>query len=321
MSDIHSTTVHTATVADRADVRDAQLTSTTPAEDARTVLLNHVSWGAVFAGAVIALVCQFLLSLLGIGIGASTLHPATSGTPDAGTFSIVGAIWYAVTSLISAFIGGFVAARLSGRPLASNGGLHGLTTWAVTTIFLLYLLTTAIGGLLGGALSGISSVAGGLGNTVSTAAQTAAPALANTADPFNAIKNQITNATGGTNPQDLQNAAVEAVRAAVSGDPAQADQAREAAAQALAKSQNITIDQARTQIQQYQTQYENTVKSAQQQAIKVADATASATSTGALTGFVALVLGAIAAWFGGRLGVAAPLVTGSGVVRTAVRRS
>ena len=47
------------------------LTPVTPAEDARTILINEVSWSAVLAGIVIALTAQLLLNLLGVGIGLS----------------------------------------------------------------------------------------------------------------------------------------------------------------------------------------------------------------------------------------------------------
>lgn len=296
------------------NTRRADFSATTPAEDVRTVLLNKVNWGAIFAGAVIALVIQFLLSLLGVGIGAATLDPATGDNPDAGTFSMVSAIWYAVTGIIAAFAGGFIASRMSGRTLASSGALHGLTSWAVTTLFLLYLLTTAIGGLVGGALNGLGALAGGIGNTVATAAETAAPTLADATDPFAGIQDQISQATGGTDPAALQNAAIAAVRAAVTGDQAQAEQAAETAAQALARSQNISIEQARTQVEGYQQQYQQTVQAAQEQAVSAADAAASAASTGAIAAFFALLLGAIAAWFGGRAGIAAPIVTADTIV-------
>lgn len=296
------------------NTRHVDLSATTPAEDARTVLLNKVNWGAIFAGAVIALTIQFLLSLLGVGIGAATLDPSTGDNPDAGTFSMISAIWYAVTGIIAAFAGGFIASRMSGRTLASSGALHGLTTWAVTTLFLLYLLTTAIGGLVGGALNGLGALAGGIGNTVATAAETAAPALADATDPFAGIQDQISQATGGTDPEALRNAAVAAVRAAVTGDEAQAEQARETAAQALARSQNIPVEQASTQVEGYQQQYQETVQAAQEQAVAAADAAASAASTGAIAAFFALLLGAVAAWFGGRAGTAAPIVTADTIV-------
>lgn len=36
---------------------------------------KRISWGAVFAGLVVALVVQFILSLLGIGIGFGAMDP------------------------------------------------------------------------------------------------------------------------------------------------------------------------------------------------------------------------------------------------------
>ncbi len=46
---------------------------------------RRISWGAVFAGVIIVLIVQFLLSLLGVGIGASTIDPSQrgGGTPRA----------------------------------------------------------------------------------------------------------------------------------------------------------------------------------------------------------------------------------------------
>jgi hypothetical protein len=52
------------------------------------------------------------------------------------------------------------------------------------------------------------------------------------------------------------------------------------------------------------------VAAAKQEALEAADAAATAVSTGAILGFVALLLGAIAAWFGGAAGTKAIPVTG-----------
>ena len=52
--------------------------------------LRRVSWGAVMGGVVVALITQLLLSMLGIGIGVSTIEPATGDTPGAGAFSLAG---------------------------------------------------------------------------------------------------------------------------------------------------------------------------------------------------------------------------------------
>jgi hypothetical protein len=284
------------------DVKDDRMqTHATATEDAHTIMINKVSWGAIFAGVVVALVVQVLLTMLGVGIGVATLDPGTGDNPAASTFSITAGIWYAVSGIIAAFAGGYVAARMSGRTVPTTGALHGLTTWAFTTLLVLYLLSTAIGSIVGGAFSGLASALGGLGETV---AQTAAPAIA-TSDPLDAIERQV-RATGN-DPEALNTAAVNAIGALLVGDEAGTDQAREDAAQALARARGIPVDQARQQVTQIEQQYRQTVDQAQQTATEAADTAASVVSTSALLAFVALVLGAIAGWLGGRSGVVHPV--------------
>jgi hypothetical protein len=263
--------------------------------------LNKVSWGAVFAGVAIALSTQFLLNLLGVGIGAAVIDPATYDNPDASTFSIAGGLWFVVAGIIASFVGGYVSSRLSGRPSNSTGGYHGVTSWAVTTLVVLYLLTTSIGGLIGGAFSGLSSVVSGAGATAATAVTAAAPAIANSTDPMGGIEQQIRSTTGN-DPQALQNAAVSAIQAVVMGDEASADDARNRAADAISKAQGIPLDQAHKQVDQYEKTYRDNIAAAKRHAIDAAQVATAAVSAGAILGFLALVLGAVAAWFGGVYG-------------------
>jgi len=296
---------------------DVRVSSTTPAEDIRTIMLNRVSWGAVLVGVVISLVVQLLLNMLGVGVGAATLDPTTSDNPTASSFSIGAGIWWTVSGVLAAFAGAYAAGRLSGKPREGTAAWHGLATWALTTLIIIYLLTSTVGGLLGGAFSAVSSAAGGLGRAaggaVQTVAQAAAPSLAQTADPFGDIERSMRSATSGQDPAALRDAAVSAMRAVVTGDAAQAQAARDRAADALAKAQNIPPDQARQQVQQYEQSYRQAVDRAKQQATAAADAAAKAVSRGALFAFVALVLGAVASWFGGRMGAVDPIVSGRGV--------
>ena len=69
-------TMHPDTPRNRGDHDAPHMSPVTPAEDARTIMLNKISWGAVLAGVVVALVTQLILNMLGIGIGAATLDPA-----------------------------------------------------------------------------------------------------------------------------------------------------------------------------------------------------------------------------------------------------
>ena len=229
----------------------------TAGEDAHTILVNRVSWGAIFAGVVVALVVQVLLTMLGVGIGVATLDPGAGDNPAVSTFSVVTGVWYVLSGIIAAFAGGYIAARMSGKTVATTGALHGLTTWAFTTLLVLYLLSTAVGGIVGGAFNGITSAVGGLGQTV---AQTAAPIIAET-NPLDAIENQVR--ASGNDPEALNAAATNAIRALVTGDEAGADEARGQAAQALATARGIPLDQAQQQVAQMEEQYHQAVDQAQ----------------------------------------------------------
>lgn len=173
--------------------------------------------------------------MLGVGIGVATLDPGTGDNPAASTFSIAAGIWYVVSGLIAAFAGGYVAARMSGKTAATSGALHGLTTWAVTTLLVLYFLTSSVGALVGGVFSGVSGAIGGVSSTI---AQTAGPALQDV-NPLDAIEGQV--AATGTDPEALQANAVNALRALATSGPDGADQARQEAAEALAQARSIPL--------------------------------------------------------------------------------
>lgn len=281
----------------------------TPSEDARTININRVSWGAILAGVVIALVAQALLNLAGVGIGLATLDPGTGDNPGAKTFSIAAGAWWALSGIISAAAGGYAAGRLCGEPKESTCAWHGLTTWAATTLVVIYVASTAAGALLGGAIGAVSSLASGTGNAASTIMQSAVPAAASGASPLGDIEQQIRSAGG--DPQALKDTAVTSVRALLTGDQAKAEAARQHAAEALAKAQNVPPDQARQQVAEYESQFKESAERVKQQATATAEATAKAGSRGALLATLALVLGALAGWFGGRAGAVDPTLTTS----------
>lgn len=292
----------------RGDSDSPHVSLVTPAEDARTILINKVSWGAVLAGVVTALVSQLILNMIGIGIGASTLDPVAGDNPAVSSFSIGAGIWWALSGVLAAFAGGYVASRLSGKPTAATGGWHGLTSWAATTLIVFYLLSTAVGSLIGGAFNTVSGAVGGLGKTAATVAQTTAPAIAGSADPFAAIERSVRGTTG-SDPAALRDDFLSAMRGLAMGDAAAAKDAREKAAVALSRYQSISIEEARTRVADYEKQYRDTVASAKRQAVEAADVAAKTVSRGALLASLALLLGALASWFGGRFGAVDPTIT------------
>ncbi len=278
--------------------------------DTRAVLLNTVSWGAIFAGAVTALVTQIVVNLIGVGAGLASVGINATDNPTASTVSLGAGLWFVGSGIVASLAGGLIAGRLSGKPLPGAAALHGLVSWAVTTLVVLYLLTSAATGLLGGALGTVSGALGGAGNlvggTVQTAAQAAAPSLAKITNPLEGIEQTVREQSAGQDPQAARDAAVAAIRAVLSGDPSQKEQAKNRAADALAKAQNISPDQARQQIQDYEKQYDQAVATAKKKAQDAAVATKSAATQGAFYAALALVLGALAAFLGGRLGAPKP---------------
>ena len=178
----------------RGDDDAPHLSPATPAEDQRTILLNEIAWGAVLAGVVVALVTQLLLNMLGLGIGIATFDPGTGDNPSATSLSIGAGIWWTLSGIIASLVGGYAAGRLSGRPKEATAAWHGLTAWAFTTLVIFYLLSSTVGGVLGGVYNTVSGALGGLGRTAATTASAAAPALSQMADPFAAIETSVRDA-------------------------------------------------------------------------------------------------------------------------------
>jgi hypothetical protein len=280
------------------------MTPVTPEEDVRTVLINNISWGAVLAGVVVALVTQLLLNILGLAVGAATLDPTTGDNPSARMLTVTAAIWWAFSGVIAAFLGGLAAGRLSGRPKENTTAWHGVIAWGLSTLIVAFLVSSTVGALIGGAFSAMGGAVSGVGRT---AIESAAPALAG-GNPMEDLERQL-RARTGNDPQALQQAAVASMQALMTGDPAKAEEAREQSAQILAKAQNISIDEARQQVAQYEQQYRQAAEQAKQKAQEATDVATKAAARGAAAIFFALLFGALAAWVGGRAGAVEPTIT------------
>ena len=126
---------------------------------------SRIHWGAIIAGALIAVAIAFALNLLGLGIGLATINPATESDPFAG-IGTGAVIWYIISTLLALFAGGYVAARMAGFPKKSTSALHGLLAWALFTFLSLYLLNSAVGMAFNVVGSTLSTVANTAGNAV-----------------------------------------------------------------------------------------------------------------------------------------------------------
>jgi hypothetical protein len=164
-----STTARTSASGDTVVVPDAATTLPLP--------VRRVSWGAVFAGMVIAVVVQLVLSLLGAGVGLGAFDPLGYSSPDASTFGIGAGIWWALSSMIALFFGGWVAGHLCGSLEKTDAVLHGLLTWGLGTIVTVYLITAMVGSVLRGGAAVIGKTADVAATGVAAAAGPAAAAV------------------------------------------------------------------------------------------------------------------------------------------------
>ncbi|UEM01936.1 hypothetical protein JL101_018255 [Skermanella rosea] len=266
--------------------------SAAPVAGTEIIEYRRIAWSAVFAGVVVALALNLVLAILGIGIGLTTIDPAQADSPQASTLGIAATLWWIVSALISIAAGGWVAGRMAGMPTRVDGALHGLITWGIATLLLFWLLTSAVGSLIGGTFSVV-------GNALSTATQEATQAAGQT-DPGTAqgIQEQaraLLAPEGGSLPQG----ALDTLSRIARGDVSQEE--LQSAATRLAEQAGIPQEQARQTIDNLRQQYAQTAE----QATQAAQATADTVSSAALWSFLALVLGALAGSLGGMAGAPA----------------
>jgi hypothetical protein len=120
----------------------------------RRPLFPAIRWGAVFAGVAVGVSVQLALTLLGIATGLSTTDVTAGETVGMGPL-----LWAGFSMLVAAFVGGYVAARMSGLKRKADGILHGAVSWAVTTIMFAALATSIGGTLLSGVFTNMSQLA------------------------------------------------------------------------------------------------------------------------------------------------------------------
>jgi hypothetical protein len=122
---------------------------------------SRVSWGAIAAGAMIALTIYVVLALLGVALG---IEVVVRGPND---YFGAGAAVYAIVSLLLAmFFGGWATSRLAVGESKLEAVLYGMILWGVLFAGMMWLLTagvrTGFGAMVGAASGAYASDDGGV---------------------------------------------------------------------------------------------------------------------------------------------------------------
>ena len=276
-----------------------------------------ISWSAIFGGVILVVIVQVLLSLLGAGIGLGTVNVNAGTALNASSLGIGGGIWWVISSCLALFVGGYVAAWLAGVRVDFDGLLHGLLTWGVATLLTIYLLTSAIGGIIGGGFSALGSAASAAGSGLSNAVKPLAQAAGVTPDLIQeqaqAYLQPASPDPATMTPQDAQK---EIARNLVTfaGGEADAQAAKDSIIKIIAAQVKISPDDAAKRFNDAQAKLQQAKDKAVQTAKNAADASASAASTTSIAAFGVLLLGGIAAAVGGTRAVQRRLREGQLVV-------
>lgn len=252
---------------------------------------GRMSWGAVFAGALVSLGVWFLLHIFGIGVGMTAIDPQ-----DASSLRAVGigtGIWSVLAPILALFIGGLAAGRVAGALTRGGAAIHGAVIWALTTLAALVALIWVLGALIGGVVgAGVSGVQAAMGAD----AESLEALGVDTEDMLAPVNQRL--AEEGLPP-------VTADELAAASQDALSTAVREGRFDRALLVQSLTdnTDMSRAEAEQVATQIETEFgarwETVQQQALEAARATGRAL----LVLFLALLLGLIAAIGGTVLGV------------------
>jgi len=263
--------------------------------------LARLSWGAIFAGVVIAIAVQMLLGILGTGIGLSMIDPVEGTTPGAAGFGIGAGIYWLITTIIALGAGGYAAARVSGVTERFDALVHGLVVWGVTLIFTIYLLTSAVGGIIGGAFRTLGTVANAAGSTVGAAApQAARVAGVDASDVRQEAAKYLSDAP--ENPANMTSEQAQAEIAkqlpALARGGAEGRTAENRIVEVVAAQRKISIPEAQAQVARAKAEFAQTKNETIDTAKSATDAAAGAAASTSFVLVFALVVGAAASAFG-----------------------
>ena len=276
----------------------------------------NVSWGSIFAGAVIAFVTQLVFLSLGSAIGFSAFDPGQGDSPGQGSLIAAG-IYTVIVALLSLFAGGYIAGRLAAYRLRSASTLHGLCSWGVVSAVTVLMMAMGVSRVAGTAFGIVGSGIKGLAQASTVAASNSDMNV----ETVTREVRQILNETGKPelNPDRMereaknlpaQAATAQATTGGTSGANVAGNQLeakadafdRDAVANVLSKRLGVSKDDAMSLIGQSEDKANQVMGTLKAKSLEAAQKGTQVAASVSWMAFLTLILGAAAAAFGGFIG-------------------
>jgi hypothetical protein len=258
---------------------------------------SAASWGAIFAGALVAIAASLILLSLGAGFEFASISPWADRGVSATTFNVTTAIWLIVTQWISACLGGYITGRLRTRWTATHvhevffrDTAHGLVTWALATVVVAGIAASSITSLVGGGAHAVAQAAGG-GVSAMTATANSPAASYNIDKLFRSSG----DASAGTG--DIRAEAAHILANAISTGSI-ADTDRTYLSTLIAQKSGASPDDAKRRVDEFVT----SMNDARTKAIQAADAARKAAAETATYTALSMLIGALIASVSAALG-------------------
>lgn len=268
-----------------------------------------LAWGPVIGGAVAASATTLILLLLGSGVGLTMVSPWASESASFTAVSVTAAIWFVVVQWLSSALGGYLTGRLRTKwagvhtdEVFFRDTAHGFLSWALATVVVAGLASSAFTSLVGSGVQAISSAA-----STATVAGAAASGSGDGAGP-DLSTSYFTDAL--LRPQDLRsraetdNGAASAevsrilMNGAAQGGVPEEDRAYLAAI--VGSRAGLPAEEARARVDAVLQQAEDAKNAAQKKADEAREVAATTAMLGALSLLVGAFIASAAAAVGGR---------------------
>ncbi|MFW5708825.1 MAG: hypothetical protein ACOCX5_01260 [Chloroflexota bacterium] len=278
-----------------ARLREREVTRTQLTSD---TWRRRVSWGAILAGVVVALLAQLVFDMLGATLGVAALgEPEDLFGPE---FTSAVVVWLAATALLSYFAAGWVTGRLAGTDDYLGAMLQATVAMGIATFISLFLLISTIGATFRGVTTVVAEGLSLVGTSVEEVSDSVASAVVLQDETLDTIR---------TEAEELlaDDASLTSLRIALDDyllDDEPGDDLRQAAIDALAAQTELTEAEAAAQIDEWEQEFQQTVNQLETEVDAVTEdiADALAATTGVI--FMILVVNIFAAAAGGFVGAA-----------------